>query len=159
MGGLGWSEILIILVVALIIFGPRKLPELGKTLGNSLAQFRRASEDFKRTWEDEVETERRRVESHTPDFNSSASNDTVAYNSDPTPPGQPEDQYQLTEASAEISETTNESYLDAAGGEAAASQPMSSDILKDDATTMAEGVLPTEAVAASSDTGEQSHNA
>jgi len=42
MGSLGWPEILIILVVALIIFGPRKLPELGKTLGESLAQFRRA---------------------------------------------------------------------------------------------------------------------
>src|SRR5262245_43340297 len=62
MGGLGWSEILIILVIALIIFGPRKLPELGKTLGNSLAQFRRASDDFKRQWEDEVESERRRIE-------------------------------------------------------------------------------------------------
>jgi len=48
MGSLGMPEILLILVIALIIFGPRKLPELGKTLGQSLAQFRRASEDFKR---------------------------------------------------------------------------------------------------------------
>jgi TatA/E family protein of Tat protein translocase len=55
-------EILMILVIALIIFGPRKLPELGKTLGNSLALFRRASEDFKRQWEDEVEIERRRID-------------------------------------------------------------------------------------------------
>jgi TatA/E family protein of Tat protein translocase len=62
MGSLGWAEILMILVVALIIFGPRKLPELGKSLGQSLAQFRRASEDFKRTWEDEVEMEKRRIE-------------------------------------------------------------------------------------------------
>ncbi|MEW6125482.1 MAG: twin-arginine translocase TatA/TatE family subunit [Acidobacteriota bacterium] len=62
MGSLGWPEILMILVVALIIFGPRKLPELGKTLGNALAQFRRASEDFKRTWEEEVETEKRKLE-------------------------------------------------------------------------------------------------
>lgn len=61
MGNLGWPEILIILVIALIIFGPRKLPELGKTLGNALAQFRRASEDFKRTWEEEVETEKRKI--------------------------------------------------------------------------------------------------
>lgn len=60
MGSLGWPEILMILVVALIIFGPRKLPELGKTIGQSLAQFRRASEDFKRTWEEEVEMEKRR---------------------------------------------------------------------------------------------------
>jgi TatA/E family protein of Tat protein translocase len=62
MGNLGWTEILVILVIALIIFGPRKLPELGKSLGQSLAQFRRASEDFKRTWEQEVEVEKRRLD-------------------------------------------------------------------------------------------------
>ena len=63
MGSLGMPEILMILVVALIIFGPRKLPELGKTLGQSLAQFRKASDDFKRQWEDEVVSEKRRLES------------------------------------------------------------------------------------------------
>jgi TatA/E family protein of Tat protein translocase len=52
-----------ILVIALIIFGPRKLPELGKSLGKGLAQFRKASEDFKRQWEDEVEVEKHRLES------------------------------------------------------------------------------------------------
>ena len=66
MGSLGWPEILIILVIALIIFGPRKLPELGKTLGQSLAQFRRASEDFKRTWEEEVEIEKRKLDAPPP---------------------------------------------------------------------------------------------
>ena len=66
MGNLGMPEILIILVIALIIFGPRKLPELGKTLGQSLAQFRRASEDFKRQWEDEVVMERQRIEAPAP---------------------------------------------------------------------------------------------
>ena len=63
MGNLGWPEILIILGIALIIFGPRKLPELGKSLGQSLAQFRRASEDFKRTWEEEVEMEKHKIAS------------------------------------------------------------------------------------------------
>jgi len=66
MGSLGMPEILVILVIALIIFGPRKLPELGKTLGQSLAQFRRASEDFKRQWEDEVEMEHHRIEAPAP---------------------------------------------------------------------------------------------
>ena len=66
MGSLGMPEILIILVIALIVFGPRKLPELGKTLGQSLAQFRRASEDFKRQWEDEVTIERQRIEAPAP---------------------------------------------------------------------------------------------
>jgi TatA/E family protein of Tat protein translocase len=70
MGGIGWAEILMILVVALIIFGPRKLPELGKSLAQGLAHFRRASEDFKRTWEEEVESEKRRIQSYLPDLNS-----------------------------------------------------------------------------------------
>jgi len=66
MPNLGMPEILMILVIALIVFGPRKLPELGKTLGKSLAQFRRASEDFKRQWEDEVTIERQRIEAPAP---------------------------------------------------------------------------------------------
>lgn len=66
MGSLGMPEILMILVVALIIFGPRKLPELGKTLGQSLAHFRKASEDFKRQWEDEVDMEKRRLDAPPP---------------------------------------------------------------------------------------------
>ena len=66
MGNLGWAEIMVVLVIALIVFGPRKLPELGKTLGHSLAQFKRASEDFKRTWEAEVETEKRQLDVYQP---------------------------------------------------------------------------------------------
>jgi TatA/E family protein of Tat protein translocase len=55
--GLGTSELLLILVVALVIFGPRKLPQLSRSLGKSLANFKRASEDFKHTWEKEVARE------------------------------------------------------------------------------------------------------
>jgi Tat protein translocase TatB subunit len=61
MGNLGFSELLFIFVIALIFFGPRKLPELGRSLGETLAQFRRASEDFKRSWEEEVEVEKKRT--------------------------------------------------------------------------------------------------
>ena len=54
---LGNTELLLILVAALIFFGPRRLPQLGRQLGKSLSEFRRASEDFKRTWEREVNVE------------------------------------------------------------------------------------------------------
>lgn len=57
-GTLGGPEILLLLVLALIVFGPRKLPEIGRTMGRMLAEFRRASNDFKRTIEDEVEAEK-----------------------------------------------------------------------------------------------------
>lgn len=55
--GLGTSELLLILVVALVLFGPRKLPQLSRSLGKSLANFKRASEDFQQTWEKEVARE------------------------------------------------------------------------------------------------------
>ena len=55
---LGTTELMVIAFVALIIFGPRKLPEIGRTVGRALAEFKRTSEDFKRTWEYEVDTER-----------------------------------------------------------------------------------------------------
>jgi sec-independent protein translocase protein TatA len=54
MGSLGMQEILVIFVLALIVFGPRKLPELGKSLGKSLAEFKKASNELKQTWEEEV---------------------------------------------------------------------------------------------------------
>jgi TatA/E family protein of Tat protein translocase len=57
MWNLGFQEVMIIFIIALVIFGPRKLPELGKSLGKSLAEFKRASNELKRTWEDEVRVE------------------------------------------------------------------------------------------------------
>ena len=59
-GTLGGPELFLILVVALIVFGPRKLPEIGKSIGRMMAEFRKASNDFRRTIEDEVEAEKLR---------------------------------------------------------------------------------------------------
>ena len=53
----GTTELLVILVVALIIFGPRKLPQMARKVGQTMAEFKRSSEDFRRTWEMEVEQE------------------------------------------------------------------------------------------------------
>jgi Tat protein translocase TatB subunit len=57
-GTLGGPELFLIFVVALIIFGPRKLPEIGKSLGKMMGEFRRASNDFRSTIESEVEAEK-----------------------------------------------------------------------------------------------------
>jgi TatA/E family protein of Tat protein translocase len=56
-GPLGMPELVIIFVVALIVFGPRKLPELGKSLGKSLAEFKRASNELRNSLEDEIRIE------------------------------------------------------------------------------------------------------
>jgi len=66
-GTLGGPELLLILVLALIVFGPRKLPEVGRSMGKMLAEFRKASHEFQRTIEDEVEAEKvKAVETRAP---------------------------------------------------------------------------------------------
>ena len=59
MGPLGFSEILLILGLALLIFGPKKLPEIGRTIGRGMGEFRRATNELKRTIEYEVDLEER----------------------------------------------------------------------------------------------------
>ena len=57
------TELLFILVIALIFFGPRKLPQLARSIGKGMAEFRKASEDFKQTWEREVAMETAKLQS------------------------------------------------------------------------------------------------
>ena len=54
MGQLGFQELLLIFVVALLVFGPKKLPELGKSLGKGLKEFKRATNELKSSWEEQV---------------------------------------------------------------------------------------------------------
>lgn len=56
-GSIGMPELMIIFVIALIVFGPRKLPELGRSLGRSLSEFKRASNDLRNTLEEEIRIE------------------------------------------------------------------------------------------------------
>ncbi len=60
-GSIGMPELIIIFVIALIIFGPRKLPELGRSLGKSLAEFKTASNELKSTLEEEIRLEEQRA--------------------------------------------------------------------------------------------------
>ena len=60
MGSLGTMEMVVILVIALVVFGPRKLPDLGRSLGRSLNEFKKASNELRNTLEDEVRLEEKK---------------------------------------------------------------------------------------------------
>ena len=60
MGPLGVPELIVIFVIALIVFGPRKLPELGRSLGKGMAEFKRASNELRNTLDEEIRLEERR---------------------------------------------------------------------------------------------------
>jgi TatA/E family protein of Tat protein translocase len=102
--GLGMPEIILILVVALVVFGPRKLPELGKSLGQAMAQFRRASEDFKRTWEQEVEVEKVRKNDTT-----SGAESNYGYNESYDPYNSYSDDSNKLETGANVAESNSAS--------------------------------------------------
>jgi sec-independent protein translocase protein TatA len=60
-GSIGMPELIIIFVIALIVFGPRKLPELGRSLGKSIAEFKRASNELRNTLEEEIHLDEQRA--------------------------------------------------------------------------------------------------
>ena len=60
-GSIGMPELIVIFVIALIIFGPRKLPELGRSLGRSINEFKRASNELKNTLEEEIRVDEQRA--------------------------------------------------------------------------------------------------
>ncbi len=117
MGPLGWQETIFIFVLALLIFGPKKLPELGKTIGKALTEFRRASSELKSTWDREMSAMERETESIrqvTADYNyqiqSSASPDAGTYDSDPYG-----DSYNYGESGASTASATTPPAVEEAG--------------------------------------------
>ena len=88
-GSIGMPELIIIFVIALIIFGPRKLPELGRSLGKSIAEFKKASNELRNTLEEEIrlEDQRTKVEAAKPAPESPASPaaDASVPHTEPTP--------------------------------------------------------------------------
>lgn len=61
LGSIGMPELIIIFVIALIVFGPRRLPELGRTLGQSIAEFKRATTALQTSLDDEIRAEERKA--------------------------------------------------------------------------------------------------
>ncbi len=61
---LGMQELIFIGIIALIVFGPRKLPQMARTIGKAMAEFRKATSDFKETWEKEVDFDEFKEDGH-----------------------------------------------------------------------------------------------
>lgn len=79
MFGLGWQETVVIFLLALLLFGPKKLPELGKNLAKALGEFRRASNELKDTWQREmaaVERETQDIKREAESFNTTVATAT-----------------------------------------------------------------------------------
>jgi len=66
MGPIGFPELILIFIVALIFFGPRKLPELGKALGKSIGEFKRASNELRNTLDEEIRADEHKTLASTP---------------------------------------------------------------------------------------------
>jgi TatA/E family protein of Tat protein translocase len=82
MGPLGWQETIFIFVLALLIFGPKKLPELGKTIGKAMTEFRRASSELRSTWDREmasIERENQQVAEAAQDVQNQIASSTYDY--------------------------------------------------------------------------------
>lgn len=86
---LGSTELIFILIMALVFFGPRKLPQLSRTIGKNVATFRRASEDFKRTWDREVSMEELNFTRVEPDQQRAFADNSILDNAQVGQPMQP----------------------------------------------------------------------
>ncbi len=72
MGQLGFSEMLVIFIIALLVFGPKKLPELGKSLGKGIREFRKATDELKSSWDEQMRDVENPIKEVTRDIQQSA---------------------------------------------------------------------------------------
>ncbi len=114
MGPLGWQETLFIFILALLLFGPKKLPELGKTIGKAVTEFRRASAELKSTFDREMSAIERENESlkevtssynyNYEDYNYNYNYDSSSYDSGSTSAGADSTATNTSTASASATE-------------------------------------------------------
>ena len=152
MGPLGVPEMIFIFVAALVIFGPKKLPELGKKFGKGMAEFRRASGDLKATFQREMDNIER--ETRMQDVRQAASNLKKEF--DPTSYYDGEDDYydeydyessksKSTKAGAGDSSSSSESSSstgDSTGGADSSAETPSSDSSSKDVQTASASAEP-----------------
>jgi sec-independent protein translocase protein TatA len=82
-GSLGMPELIVIFVIALIVFGPRKLPELGRSLGRGIAEFKKATNELQNTLEQEIKSDEERSKAAATQV---ASHDDATSKADAVPP-------------------------------------------------------------------------
>ncbi len=85
-GSLGMPELIVIFVIALVIFGPRKLPELGRSLGRGIAEFKKATNELQQTLEHEIHADEERTKAAAVTTDTAAQQDAPPHAADGAAP-------------------------------------------------------------------------
>jgi TatA/E family protein of Tat protein translocase len=88
MGPLGFPELIVIFIIALLVFGPKKLPELGKSLGKGLREFKRATDDIKSSFDEHMREAESSIEEAKKDLKETERDMKAEFYSKNTPPAE-----------------------------------------------------------------------